>query len=1026
MAAEQYAQNYQFENYTVDDGLSDNRITCFMKDKTGYMWIGTENGLNRFDGHSFTIYNPGTPKRYISNPYINDIEQDESGKLWIATQSGLNVIDLSTDSTHVFVPDDSSYLQKETSISSSLVWDTYITGSRVWMATDMRDLCYYDIKENKFIYFPWRKFMLQLFPGRRNTYTSIRKIYYKSPDELWLGTSAGLFSFTISTQKFYYHNSRESDHFIQLQQTPDKHNIYFIQDPGSDLQFLSLLTGEKKNIAWSSIPEFNIENISTTDPSKILWLPAGKDILEINAETGLTTKISHRIDDANSLPGGIIKTVYRENTGPVWIGTNHGIGNFNPAMHLFNFTKLWSGKKEDNNSENDLFRINHDVHTVFYSKEDDRYYISSPKNNCLLIFDRKSGKKEIITKINGIPLISCSVIFEDSKGILWILTKNNAFQYYRSQKKFVVFDFKPSPANQLCTDMAEDSEGNLWFACFNDGLYRYHIQKRKIERMTDQHEFHSALPTSLCFQKNRNSMWIGTFGNGVYEYDCDQHRFNSSIKKYEIVHSSLINDIAIDSSGRILIATYSGGISIFSTSKDSSQLNHITTTEGLPENNIYSLVFDKKGDAWATHFKGISRITKDGKILNYDKRYGLSFSDFYSPFSISNEGTIFTGINNGFLSFVPDRVDYKSPEFPLVITSVKLRSGEEIKPGKIPLALTYLDNEIQFNFAALNYSWPSANTYEYFLEGVDAGWIKSGNLNNARYNNLQPGNYFFKVKAFDFTGKQSSTITSFAFSISPPWWKTWWFTTFLLIGITGLIVYLYKQRITAIKNKATIRLQIATLKEQALRAQMNPHFIFNSLNAIQELIITEDYTASYTYLAKFSKLLRMVLDLSEKNMVPLESEIELNRLYIELESLRFKHSFHYAITVDKKIDTNTTMFPTMLLQPLIENAIWHGLMQKNGEKQLLVHFREKESVLVCIIKDNGIGRQKAAEIKLNKIGSAHFSSKGISLVRERMETLRMTGMQQARIEVTDLYDKDGNATGTQIELFISSPENNHQ
>ncbi|MGC4013211.1 MAG: sensor histidine kinase [Luteolibacter sp.] len=156
----------------------------------------------------------------------------------------------------------------------------------------------------------------------------------------------------------------------------------------------------------------------------------------------------------------------------------------------------------------------------------------------------------------------------------------------------------------------------------------------------------------------------------------------------------------------------------------------------------------------------------------------------------------------------------------------------------------------------------------------------------------------------------------------------------------------YRSRIRSVREKAAIRQQIAELKGQALRAQMNPHFIFNSLNAIQELIVTENHDASYQYLSKFSKLLRIVLNMSERNFSSLHTEIELCRLYLELESLRFKHSFYYRIDTGK-IDTEVTLFPTLLVQPFIENAIWHGLMHKEGEKTLLVKFEERTASSVA-------------------------------------------------------------------------------
>jgi LytS/YehU family sensor histidine kinase len=233
----------------------------------------------------------------------------------------------------------------------------------------------------------------------------------------------------------------------------------------------------------------------------------------------------------------------------------------------------------------------------------------------------------------------------------------------------------------------------------------------------------------------------------------------------------------------------------------------------------------------------------------------------------------------------------------------------------------------------------------------------------------------------------------------------------------------YFRRIQAIKKKVALRYQVSSLKEQALRSQMNPHFIFNSLNAIQELIVTENYTASFEYLSKFSKLLRHVLHASEKNLLPLSKEIEITRLYIELEGLRFKNLFKYNISVSDEIDVENTPFPTLLLQPFVENAIWHGLLPKDGIKKLDIAFVEKENSLVCTIKDNGIGRQIAQMIKQKKLGAHNSESRGIQMTTQRLETLQLIGEASGSINISDIREPDGRVGGTMVEIIIISNEN---
>ncbi|SDD65781.1 Histidine kinase [Niabella drilacis] len=235
----------------------------------------------------------------------------------------------------------------------------------------------------------------------------------------------------------------------------------------------------------------------------------------------------------------------------------------------------------------------------------------------------------------------------------------------------------------------------------------------------------------------------------------------------------------------------------------------------------------------------------------------------------------------------------------------------------------------------------------------------------------------------------------------------------VLIALFGVFYYyrraLQQRKLERIKNE---------LETKALRAQMKPHFIFNCLNAIQELIITKDYSRSSQYLAEFSRLLRMVLNMADKNFIPLQQEVELCRLYISLESLRLKHNFHYSITVDEKMDTEMILFPTLLVQPFVENAIWHGLSNKKGEKQLFVHFEEVDDRVRCTITDNGIGRERSAAIKAAKIGTGHFDSKGTLITEQRVSILREGLVKEASIKIEDLYDDQGSAAGTKVVIDI--------
>ena len=206
----------------------------------------------------------------------------------------------------------------------------------------------------------------------------------------------------------------------------------------------------------------------------------------------------------------------------------------------------------------------------------------------------------------------------------------------------------------------------------------------------------------------------------------------------------------------------------------------------------------------------------------------------------------------------------------------------------------------------------------------------------------------------------------------------------------------------------------------ALRAQMNPHFVFNCLNSIQECIVTEKYGEASKYLNKFSKLFRMVLNNSGKNLVSLNEESDVLVLYLELEQMRFEKSFSFTINMDEELDADEVLIPSMLVQPYVENALWHGLMHKDGERQLLISFKKiSEEVFQCVVEDNGIGRKKSFELKANQSKSKRHESKGLKISKDRLDVLQQQGYHST-LQIIDKMDEAENATGTMVIIELST------
>ena len=316
-------------------------------------------------------------------------------------------------------------------------------------------------------------------------------------------------------------------------------------------------------------------------------------------------------------------------------------------------------------------------------------------------------------------------------------------------------------------------------------------------------------------------------------------------------------------------------------------------------------------------------------------------------------------------------------------------------------------NNIQISFVTPFYGENNQIKYRYKLSDTDTVWKITSNT-TIQFPNLSSGNYRFVVQPFynNIYGEEAFINLN----ICPYFTQTWWFRVliFLILMWIGYIIYRNKL------HKKEVEKELILSKQKALRSQMNPHFIFNSLNSIQNFILKNQQDLSIKYLSRFSKLIRNILDNSERTYIKISEDIEALTHYIELEKARFKNRFKYSFEVDKNLDTDFYCIPPLLIQPYVENAIWHGLMHKQESGSIFISYKMIDEKIVCTIEDDGVGRKKAGELEKS---SAHVS-KGTIITNERISILAKSHNIEIKCEVIDLYDKNKEAYGTRIEFFI--------
>lgn len=445
---------------------------------------------------------------------------------------------------------------------------------------------------------------------------------------------------------------------------------------------------------------------------------------------------------------------------------------------------------------------------------------------------------------------------------------------------------------------------------------------------------------------------------------------------------------------------------------------------GLADSYCTEICRDAAGFIWVGTLRGLCRIDpKTGSIRQFSETDGLPGGSITSLALLDTaKNVLYVATKMGLALFEPNQIFYDPKPPKIVLTDLRV-SGQLVDFQLVkPILLTYEQNDLLFEFTGIHFLEGHKNRYRYRLLGADDDWVEAGSAKTAPYLNLRPGRYQFQVQAANANGIWTRESTTLDVEIRPPFWATWSFRLAILGLFCAAIWWLYRSRIRQIERreveKTGIAQQMSDLEMKALRSQMNPHFVFNALASIQHFVLDNQPMEASRYLTKFARLMRLIMENSETNRVVLQREIDLLGYYIELEGLRFDDRFRHEIFVENDIDTEAISIPAMLIQPHVENAIWHGLMHLKTRLGLLKlsFFSENERMLRVEIEDNGVGRAAAAALNAER-GRSH-NSRGLTNIRLRLELLNSQLTDDIRLEVDDLFDENEVGCGTRVRVWI--------
>jgi len=1005
--------NPLFDKITVEDGLSNGLVTKIFQDSKGFMWFCTFDGLNKYDGYTFTIFkNDETDSTSINHNLVWDIFENTDGVLWAATQGGVNLYDpklnrfsvleakiqnkkqafkinsrnflrLSADSLLIGTVDGVwlySFKNKtcrpfpENANIHAVVHSLRLDKDRnVWISTDLKGLFVYNLSTKA----------LEKYANNPNDKNAIRNdnvrcTFEDSYGNIWVGTESGLERFLPKTKNFQHYTYNPQD----------------ITGPGKG-QVASIFQDAKKRV-WIGFQY----GLALYDPS-----------------TGRFTKFTNNQQNSKSIVGNEIWTMFSDRKGTLWIGTYFtGISKIENEKSVI---KLYKYDSQDSKglNENSVLAVHEDKNGNVWLGVD---------HGGLNYFDRKTGAFSHYTadpkQANSLSSDAVLCIEIDHEGVLWLGTWGGGISTFDPKtKKFTTY--KPSKGNPGSLSgmhiwhIHEDKKHNIWAGSHEQGLNLFDRKTKTFKVFKHNEADQSSLSNDLVWdiiEDAESNIWIATAG-GLNKF-CPE---TNSFKRYFYTKNEAMDIFCLycDPKNTIWLGTNGRGLIKFDPKTEG--VVRYKKSDGLPSNIVASIAEDKHGDLWLGAYDGICWFNKKrGVVKNFDVNYGVQGNSFaHGAIARLTSGEIMIGGAKGFNIFHPDSMKKNTHAPQTVITNFKLfnKTVKIQDKNKILLKhinftdtiyLNYNQSVFSIDYAALDFTVPEKNQYAYFLKGFDKEWNFVGNKRDVTYTNLDPGSYTFQVKGANSDGIWNQDSTLLHIIILPPWWMTFWFRSILFLLLFGSFPLFYIVRVAQIKsrNKA-LELQVLARTSELKEA----NFI---LTERQEEILQQNEQIMFQNdeIQKNNSALDFQFHELEKKNIQIETqnkELEVKNQHIQNQKEMITGSIRYASTIQSAImlseeQIRKTLDAFIILKPkdiVSGDFYWFSHEQKGTED---------EKIFIAAVDCTGHGVPGAfmsmiGNTLLNEIVRVHKEYRP-DYILERLDDLINKALRQDETENKDGMD----------------------
>ncbi|HZV69048.1 MAG TPA: two-component regulator propeller domain-containing protein [Saprospiraceae bacterium] len=994
--------------YTQKDGLSNSTIYVIYEDSRGFLWLATKEGLNRFDGYRFkSFYHNKYEPNSLPHNTVNDILEYQPGMLLIATANGLAVFNASINKFENELIVHRSLAPGEGANVTSLHKDR---DGNIWVNQNGE----LDILDTNLNY-QYRFTDLEWARGLKGCTIAYEEWQSDKQGRMWLPTDTSGIQIIDVKNKTIYNRNHNPDSFPFMQFRHIRSML--IDSESNQLYFAPWGDGiytYKFDSGTMHHQDFGQPLTESGSVNDIIRLENGNLLCSSNGiffETNPLTLVFHRIDFPFKTHSSGSKneihpiTIVRSNSERYWIGANEGLFQLQQNVQQ---AELSIASVTGSSACVDLIvATTRDIYALY--------------DHGMLIETDQSGKSFVSYHLPLRPGDFITQMCEDKQKQLWITTSHGLLQLDLTGKKFV----KPNAtiatlAPYFVNAVYSDQDGDLWIGTRQPfGLYHYDYKKESLQKIENDAVRQMGMSgeyarISSFTQDRQGNLWIRSVASGgilQLEKNTGQWtRYPKDENKISVLENKGLYSLYPDGEGYLWLSTTVGdGLIRYDYKTD--EIKQFNREDGLSSDYIFQInewhdhLWLASANGYTTfNMRDLSMHSEDWPDMNGD--FDLVMDTLKNQMIMGAQGK---------LVFISMHENEPGGFVPVpVIDAIYVNNKEQyIDARRTKMRLPYDQKNITVDYTAAYYDDVDEIHFAYFLSGADQEWQYPKETRTAQYAALSPGNYVFRIKASDANGKWGEPQDAFAFTIVPPFWQRLWFFALLAILMVTGVYYAGRKRMKMVRYESGLKQKVAETEMMALRAQMNPHFIFNSINSIDALIQNDDKYQATLYLNKFAKLIRNILDSSKQNTVTLEKDMETLRLYIDLEQLRSENEFIADIDIDPSIMQKDIRVPPLIIQPYVENAIQHGIRNRADDLgQLHISLRHSHEGLEYVIEDNGVGRKASMNGR-----RAEKVSYGMQMSHDRIMIFNRE--ENASVKITDL-DGNGIASGTRVEIKLKS------